>query len=70
MTREELIKDIREHPERHRHSFSGLQACCMQASGALDLMLMELHGRYVNLGTNGGIRCDVTDGPCACGAWH
>lgn len=20
--------------------------------------------------TNGGIRCDVTDGPCACGAWH
>lgn len=20
--------------------------------------------------TNGGIRCDVTSGPCACGAWH
>ena len=20
--------------------------------------------------TNGGVRCDVTSGPCACGAWH
>jgi len=20
--------------------------------------------------SNGGIRCDVDDGPCACGAWH
>lgn len=21
-------------------------------------------------GVNGGVRCDVYSGPCACGAWH
>lgn len=21
-------------------------------------------------GTNGGVRCDTTRGPCSCGAWH
>ena len=29
--------------------------------------LMELEGRY---GTNGGVGCDVREGPCSCGAWH
>jgi len=19
---------------------------------------------------NGGVKCDMTEGPCACGAWH
>jgi hypothetical protein len=69
MTREERLKDIREHPGRHRHDFGGLQRCCM-IDGALDTGLMEAHERYANLGRNGGIRCDVVSGPCACGAWH
>ena len=25
MTREEKLKEIKEHPERHRHTFDGLQ---------------------------------------------
>lgn len=23
-----------------------------------------------NMLTNGGVPCDMEDGPCACGAWH
>lgn len=38
--------------------------------GALDLRLMQAHQDYVNLGTNGGVKCDVVSGPCACGGWH
>jgi len=35
---------------------------------AIDLMELEKHeGDY---GYNGGIGCDVRDGPCSCGAWH
>ena len=68
-TREYVLKDIREHPERHRHHFSDLFSCCI-IDGALDASLMEAHSQYVNLGTNGGVRCDTVSGPCACGAWH
>ena len=39
-------------------------------NGCLDLRLMEAHSQYVDMGTNGGVQCDVTEGPCACGAWH
>lgn len=66
---EEKIKDIKEHPERHRHTFSGLQQCCI-IDGALDTAVMEAHEVYASLGMNGGQRCDVISGPCSCGAWH
>lgn len=35
--------------------------------GSVDLARLDLHrtGRV-----NGGIACDVTRGPCRCGAWH
>lgn len=23
-----------------------------------------------DFGTNGGVRCNVSSGPCSCGAWH
>ena len=69
MTFEERIADIKEHPERHRHDFTALQQCCMQ-DGALNLAIMDAHQLYASLGTNGGVRCDVTEGPCACGGWH
>jgi len=63
------LKDIQEHPERHHHDFSGLTSCCM-VEGALDLRVQDAHERYASLGTNGGQSCDVTSGPCSCGAWH
>lgn len=69
MTREEKLRDIKEHPERHRHDYEGLNACCFH-NGALDLGLIDAHSQYARLGTNGGRACDVTSGPCSCGAWH
>lgn len=59
---EERLKDIADHPERHRHTFNGLRQCCL-VKGAVDLRLMEAH-------TGPDRRCDVISGPCACGASH
>jgi hypothetical protein len=66
---EEKIKDIKENPNDHRHTFAQLQHCCI-IDGAIDLSVMDAHSKYVNLGTNGGVRCDTTEGPCSCGGWH
>ena len=30
---------------------------------------LAIEGKRVGR-TNGGVACDVTSGPCACGAWH
>lgn len=36
--------------------------------GIIDLhKIGELEGRF---GCNGGRGCDVSKGPCSCGAWH
>lgn len=69
-THESVLQHIKDHPEQHRHDYPALVACCMVVDGTIDLLLMEAHGRYVSLGLNGGVRCDVNSGPCACGAWH
>ena len=68
-SREQVIADISAHPERHRHDFDSLQRCCT-VDGALDLSIMEAHSAAAPLGRNGGRACDVTAGPCSCGAWH
>jgi len=65
---EERLKDIREHPENHRHDFNGLQNCAF-IDGAIDASVMQAHEGLIGH-TNGGRRCDVSTGPCACGAWH
>lgn len=62
-------EDIKQHPERHRHTMDDLVGCCM-VDGVLSLMLMDIHHQYANVGVNGGRKCDVIEGPCACGAWH
>jgi len=69
MTLEEKLQDIKDHPGRHRHTFEALQLCCFH-DGALDTRLMDAHETYASTGTNGSRRCDVTSGPCSCGAWH
>lgn len=66
---QEILDDIRKHPDRHRHDFEGLQRCCF-VDGAIDTLLMDAHSANAPLGRNGGVACDVTSGPCACGAWH
>lgn len=67
--RETKLEDIRKNPRRHRHTYDGLVACCT-IGGAISMQLVGAHQKHVDLGTNGGIRCDVTEGACACGAWH
>lgn len=69
MTASEKISDIKANPDKHKHDFDDLTACCM-VNGCLDVAVMDAHQAYVDMGTNGGVRCDVTAGPCACGAWH
>lgn len=66
---EAKLKDIAAHPENHKHTFQALQACCL-IDGVLDMRVMDAHAEHADLGTNGGRRCDVVSGPCACGAWH
>ena len=68
MTHQEKVKDIKEHPEKHKHkNLNELASCCF-INDAIDMHLVELHeGSY---GSNGGVRCDVSEGPCSCGAWH
>jgi len=66
---QERVEDIKQHPEKHRHDFAGLQRCCF-IDGALDMMVMEAHSQHAPTGSNGSSKCDVTSGPCACGAYH
>lgn len=66
---ESVLEDIKNHPERHRHDFDGLYKCCA-VNGIVRPCLLKAHAQYVDLGTNGGIRCDVVKGACSCGAWH
>ena len=67
MTHDEKLADIRQNPDKHRHDFDDLRACCM-VNGALSLDLIDAHSGL--LGSNGGVLCDTLEGPCACGAWH
>ncbi|MCC6934209.1 MAG: hypothetical protein IT406_00735 [Candidatus Yanofskybacteria bacterium] len=48
--------------------FEDVVAHATTPSGAIDAAkLEELEGRF---GFNGGRGCDVSSGPCSCGAWH
>jgi len=61
--------DIIMHPELHQHrDFIEVMQCCM-VNGAIDLALEAAHERISDR-SNGGVRCDVSSGPCSCGAWH
>lgn len=70
MNQTETLRDIRENPENHKHlDLHEITACCM-VDGVLDLSLMQAHTIYAPVSFNGGQPCDVTEGPCSCGAWH
>ena len=62
MTIEERLKDIKEHPEKHKHSFEELYACAV-VDGVLVLQIIDAHQAD-------GSKCDVHSGPCSCGGWH
>lgn len=65
-----LIAEIQARPELHQHTYWELIACCERVvPGVMDLNVMEAH-RAVHAQRNSRGKCDVYDGPCACGAWH
>lgn len=66
---DEIIADIKLNPKRHQHKFGELAACCY-IDGVFDTRVLNAHDQYAPIGRNGGQACDVTAGPCACGAWH
>lgn len=63
----ERIKDIKENPGAHQHSFSELLKCCLD-DNAVDLRLMDAHLGVILC--RHAEKCDVVSGPCACGGWH
>lgn len=67
MTKDEKLKDIKTNPNKHKHNFDSLFVCAF-VDGAIDLSIIEAHKGL--LGHNGGVPCDVRNGPCSCGAWH
>jgi len=64
-----VLKDIKEYPERHRHDFAGLYACCV-INDVLHAWLLQAHSQYAPVGITAGIPCDTIKGPCSCGSWH
>lgn len=63
------LVDVKEHPEKHRHTFDELMTCC-NIEGCIDTMLLDAHEKCAFIGMNGDVPCDVIKGPCSCGAWH
>jgi hypothetical protein len=63
------LEDIKNHPEKHRHTLEELHECSMNR-GALDMLVWSAHEDMAPVGTNAGVRCDVVSGPCSCGATH
>ena len=67
---QQKLEHIKNHPGEHHHKdLNALNRCCM-VGGAIDTGLVDAHQRYAPVGRNGGQNCDVSDGPCSCGAWH
>ncbi|OGY62486.1 MAG: hypothetical protein A2745_02510 [Candidatus Harrisonbacteria bacterium RIFCSPHIGHO2_01_FULL_44_13] len=68
-TKAGILKDIKLHPNKHRHNLNDLIICCT-IDGIVIFSLIGVHQEYVDLGVSGGIKCDVIGGLCACRGWH
>ncbi len=55
-------------PKKIKRSFKQLVANATDKKGAIDSRKIE--AAEGSCGSNGGRGCDVTEGPCSCGAWH
>ena len=53
-----------------RRDFLSLRAAATTPEGGIDLAKLEALGEGRPVGSNGGVPCDVTSGPCSCGAFH
>lgn len=68
-TADTVIEEIKKNPEKHIHEMNALLVCA-SFNGAINTAVLTAHSEYLDLGTNGGVKCDVILGPCSCGAWH
>lgn len=53
--------------DKKKRTFNDVLKDAVNEDGSISASKLEGDG---SLGYNGGIACDVTEGPCACGAWH
>jgi len=53
--------------KKKKVTFNDVLKKAMNKDGSINASKLEGDG---SLGYNGGVACDVTDGPCACGGWH
>lgn len=60
-----------ETPQMSRTGLPSFTELARSAHRGIGFDLSIIEEASSGLGpTNGGIRCDVSRGPCACGAWH
>lgn len=61
-----VAQDKLEKPVKER-TFNELVASAVTSDGAIDISKLD---EATPVGYNNGTWCDVTSGPCRCGAWH
>ncbi len=61
--------DLNSEKIAHSRSFEELvKSSTDPQTGHVDLQVLQSYEG--SCGSNGGVGCDVTVGPCSCGAWH
>lgn len=63
-----IVRDIKNNPARHKHETMDELIQCCKINGNVHTSLMQAHEGIH--GRNGGLPCDVSTGPCSCGAFH
>ena len=62
-------EEARRASRSHLPDFVSLARSVLTDEGVIDLSIIDKASEGPGP-TNGGIRCDVSEGPYACGAWH
>ena len=64
LSNEDLLKALPELKDK----ILGCWCSPLICHGNVLVELLEAQNNKVKY--NGGVKCDMTEGPCACGAWH
>lgn len=62
-------RDQKKTTDNKERTFEDIVRASTTEDGAIDLSTFSSFEREP-VGYNGGVACDVTKGPCSCGAWH
>lgn len=63
----EVMKSIGGRADGLERTFDDLIEMSTTPEGTIDISTLD---NAPAVGYNGGLKCDVTSGPCSCGAWH